>query len=319
MSMLKDKPWVRYEEGSKTVGKFIVEPLDRGYGYTLGNALRRVLISSLQGAAITAVKIEGVSHEFSTMQGVVEDVLQIILNLKEIVFKSHSDAPKVITLKAKGGKVLASMIEHDVEIEVMNPDHVIATLDTNGKLEFEAIVEKGKGFAPSERNKKANLPIGYIPIDSLFTPVTKVNLTVEEVRVGQEINSDRLIIDVVTNGSITPDAAMVESARILSKHVEMFVRLGEQVDVPVGAAEKNESIDSQVLDMSIDDLELSARPLNCLKRANIKTVGDLMQYSYNDLKQLKNLGKKSFLEIVDKLSEYKLVLNGSEEAEEGEA
>ena len=311
MIMLGEKPWVRYEQETATYGRFIVEPLDRGYGSTLGNSLRRVLLSSLPGAAITSVKIEGVSHEFSTIKGVVEDVLQIILNLKEIRIKSHSDTPKVITLKAdKRGEVKAGDIEHDAEIEIANPDKVIATLDSNAELEMEMIVEQGKGYVPAERNKKATLPIGSIPIDSIFTPVIKVNLVTEEVRVGQEIDHDRLVLHVWTDGTINPEDAVRESAKILSKHIDLFVHLGERMDLVTGAVEKKDEVESSVLEMQLEDLELSARSLNCLKKANIRTVGELISYSIEDLMKFKNFGGKSLDEVSEKLAEYKLGLKG---------
>jgi DNA-directed RNA polymerase subunit alpha len=314
MIMLGEKPWVRYEETGKNSGKFVVEPLEKGYGPTLGNSMRRVLLSSLPGAAITAIKIEGISHSFSTIEGVTEDVLQIILNLKEVVFKSHSDTPKVINLKIKGKKqVTAADFEHDAEVEVVNPDLVIANLDSSAKLEMEAIVERGKGFRTAVRNKRANLPVGYIPIDSIFTPVIKVNLTTEEARVGQEINFDRLLMFVWTNGSITPEEAVRESAKILSRHIEMFVRIGEQVEIGGAASERKDEVDAAVLDMSLDDLELSARSLNCLKKASIKTVGELLSYSRADLMKLENFGAKSLDEVNEKLAEYKLNLKDAED------
>lgn len=310
MIMLGEKPWVRVEEESDSYGKFVVEPLERGYGTTLGNALRRVLLSSLPGAAITSVKIDGVSHEFSTIDGVSEDVLQLILNLKEIRFRMHSDTPKVVHIKAKKkGEVKASDIEHDAEIEIVNPDKVIAVLD-GGKLEMEMIVEKGKGYVSSERNKKQSLPIGAIPIDSIFTPILKVNLSTEEVRVGQEINYDRLVLHVWTDATIKPETAVRESAKILSKHIDLFVHLGERVDVATGALDKKEEVEVSVLEMPIEDLELSARSLNCLKKANIKTVGELISFSYDDLMNFKNFGGKSLTEVKEKLSEYKLALKG---------
>lgn len=319
MIMLGEKPWVKYEPQEDTYGMFIVEPLDRGYGATLGNSMRRVLLSSLYGAAITSVHIEGLSHEFSTIEGVVEDVLQIILNLKEIRFKSHSDTPKVVTLKAKKkGEVKASDIQHDAEIEIVNPDKVIATLDSDGELEMEMIVERGKGFIPSERNKKVSLPIGYIPIDSVFTPVLKVNLIVEEVRVGQEIDHDRLVLHVWTDGTIKPDDAIRESAKILSKHIDLFVHLGEKMDIQSGLpVSVPQNIDTSVLDMSLEDLELSARSLNCLKRASIRTVRELISFSTEDLIKFKNFGGKSLSEVKEKLSEYKLSLKGEENEAQG--
>lgn len=314
MIMLGEKPWVRYEEESPTYGRFIVEPLERGYGATLGNSLRRVLLSSLPGAAITAFKIEGAPHEFSTVPGVVEDALQIILNLKEIVFKSHADVPKVVTIKAKGKKaVKAEDIEHDAEIEIINPDHHICTLDTGVKIEMEMIIEKGKGYVQSETNKKPNLPIGFIPIDSIFTPILKVNMFTEEIRVGQEINYDRLVLHVWTNGSISPKDAILESAKILSYHVDLFLKLGETREEVREEYERAEKVESSVLEMTLEDLELSARSLNCLKKEGIKTVGELLGYSADDLMKLKNFGLKSLVEVRDKLTEYKLSLKGESE------
>jgi len=312
MIMIGEKPWVKHVPQTENYGRFIVEPLDRGYGSTLGNTLRRVLLSSLTGAAVTSIKIEGVSHEFSTIPGVVEDVLQLILNIKEIVIRSHSDEPKVVTLKVKGkGEVKASQITHDAEIDIVNGDKVIANLESNGKLNIEMVVEKGKGFVVSERNKKANQAIGTVPIDSIFTPVLKVNLTTEEVRVGQEINYDRLILDVWTNGAMTPEEAVRESAKILAKHVDMFVNIGQRAEsLGISVSGKEEAKES-VLEMNIEDLELSARSSNCLKKAGIKTVGELMGYSEQDLMKIKNFGAKSAKEVMEKLKEYKMTLKSS--------
>lgn len=271
MVTIGEKPWVRAAEVSDKFGQFVVEPLPRGYGQTLGNPMRRILLSSLPGAAVTAVKIDGVSHEFSTIPGVVEDVLHIMLNIKEIVVRSHSDQPKVVTLKAKGrGEVKAGDIEHDAEIEIINPDLKIATLDSNGKLNMELIIERGRGYVPAERNKKASLPVGYIPTDSIFTPVLKVNISTEEVRVGQEINYDRLVLSVWTDGSIKPDEAVKESAKVLARHVDLFVHLGEKAEVLGLEVERKEEVPAAALEMNIEDLEFSSRSLNCLKKAGIK-------------------------------------------------
>lgn len=314
MIMLGEKPWVKYEEESPSYGKFIVEPLERGYGATLGNSLRRILLAHLQGAAITSIRIEDVSHEFTTIPNVVEDVLEIILNLKEVVLRSYSDVPKVITLKAKGpGEIKAGDIEHDAEIEVANPDHKIATLETGGKFSMEMIVERGKGFVAAERNKKSTLPVGYIPIDSVFTPIKKVNVVTEEMRVGQEIKYDRMVLHVWTNGSMKPDEAVRESSRILSRHIDLFLHLGEQADATPGDGERGVEVESGVLDMSLDDLELSARSLNCLKNANIKTVRELVSFSTDELMKFKNFGTKSLNEVREKLLEYKLSLKGEGE------
>ncbi|OGC03665.1 DNA-directed RNA polymerase subunit alpha [candidate division WOR-1 bacterium RIFOXYA12_FULL_43_27] len=311
MIRLGEKPWVKYEEESANYGRFIVEPLERGYGSTLGNALRRVLLSSLNGAAVSSIKIEGISHEFSTIPGVVEDVLQLILNIKRLVIKSYSDTPKIITLSSKKKGVLtAGDIEHDAEIEIINKDQVIATLDSGGKLELEMIVERGKGYVTSEANKKPNLSVGTIPIDSVFTPVLKVNLVTEEIRVGQEINYDRLILHVWTNGAIKPEEAVKESAKILASHINMFIHIGEPAEVFAGSNETRSETDSAVLDMNLDDLELSARSLNCLKKANVSTIGELMGYSAAEMMKFKNFGLKSLKEVREKLSEYKLSLKG---------
>lgn len=311
MISIGEKPWVKAVEVSDKYGQFVVEPLDRGFGATLGNSLRRVLLSSLYGASVTAVKIEGVAHPFSNIPGVLEDVLHILLNLKEVVIRSHSEQPKVVTLKAKGkGEVKAGDIEHDAEVEIINPEHKIATLDSSGKLEMEMIIERGRGYVSSEGNKKPNLPVGYISTDSIFTPVLKVNLSTEEVRVGQEINYDRLILSVWTNGSVRPDEAVKESAKILSKHVDLFVHLGEKVDILGVEAEGKAEVSETVLEMNIEDLELSARSLNCLKKAGVKTVGELIANSLEDLMKFKNFGAKSLDEVREKLAEYKLVLKG---------
>lgn len=311
MITIGEKPWVKTLEASDTYGQFVVEPLERGFGATLGNALRRVLLSSLYGASFTAVKIDGVSHSFATIPGVVENVLQIMLNLKEVVMRSHSEQPKTVKIKAKGkGDVTAGDIEHDAEIEIVNPDQKIATLDSSGKLNMELIVERGRGYVSAERNKKPNLAVGYIPTDSLYTPVLKVNLSTEEVRVGQEINYDRLVLSVWTNGSIKPEDAVKESAKILAKHVDLFVHLGEKVEVLGMESEKKAEVPDQVLDMTIEDLELSARSLNCLKKAQVKTVGELIANSEPDLMRFKNFGSKSLDEVREKLAEYKLALKG---------
>ena len=273
------------------------------------------MLSSLYGAGITAVKIEGIAHSFSTIDGVVEDVLQILLNLKQVVIRSHSEQPKVITLKAKGkGEVTAADIEHDAEIEIINPDQKIATLDTSGKLEIEMIVKRGKGYVSAERNKSAHLAVGYIPTDSVYTPVLKVNLAIEEVRVGQEINYDRLVLSVWTNGSLKPDEAVSESAKILAGHIDLFQHLGQRVELLGGEGEHKGDVPEGVLDMSIEDLELSARSLNCLKNAGVKTVGELVANSEADLMQFKNFGSKSLDEVREKLAEYKLGLKGDEQA-----
>ncbi len=308
-----EKPWVKVVESREDFGQFVVEPLARGFGATLGNSLRRVLLSSLTGSAITAVKLEGVAQPFATMPGVVEDVLHILLNLKEVIIRSHSEQPKTITLKSKGkGAVTAGDIEHDAEIEIINPDKVIASLESSGKIEMEMIVERGKGYVSSERNKKPTLAVGFMPTDSIFTPVLKVNLATEEVRVGQEINYDRLTLSVWTNGSINPEDAVRESAKILARHVDLFVHVGERLDTVSVEEEGAGEVAESTLGMNIEDLELSARSLNCLKNAGVKTVGELVKNSREDLMKFKNFGSKSLDEVAEKLAEYKLALKGEE-------
>ncbi len=230
MVMMGEKPWVRYIPESESYGRFVVEPLERGFGATLGNSLRRVLLSSLPGAAVTAIRIEGISHPFSTIPGAVEDVLELILNIKQLVIKSHSDGPKTVSISKKGkGEITARDISHDAEIEIINPEQHLLTMSGEGKIKIDLVVEKGKGYVSSERNKKPNQPVGTIPIDSVFTPVKKVNISTEEIRVGREINYDRLVLDVWTNGSIKPDEAMKEAAQILAK-LEMKNPLGSVKD-----------------------------------------------------------------------------------------
>ena len=316
MVMLGEKPWVKYEPHDDSYGRFIVEPLERGYGSTLGNSLRRVLLSSLMGAAVTSIRIENVAHEFSTLPNVVEDVLQIILNIKQLVIRSHSDVPKIVKLEAHGkGVVTAKDIKHDAEVEIVNPEQPIATLDTGGKLNIEMVVEKGKGFVVGERNKKPNQPLGTIPVDSIFTPIKKVNITIEEVRVGQEINYDRLVLDVWTNKSIKPDEAVKASAKILERHIDMFVNIGERADDLTIHIKGADELDSATLEMSIDELELSARSLNCLKKSDINKVSDLVQLTEDDLVKIKNLGSKSFDEIKESLTRYNLSLKGAKKEE----
>lgn len=317
MPVIGGKPRVKYIPESDTYGKFVVEPLERGYGVTLGNSLRRVLLSSLPGAAITSVKIDGIPHEFSTLSSVTEDVLEIILNLKEIVIKSYSDTPKTITLSSKGkGTLKALDIEHDAEIEIVNPDQYIMTLESGAKVNMEMVVEKGKGYFPAERNKKPNQPIGVIPIDATFSPVKKVNLATEEVRIGQEINYDKLTLEVWTNGSIKADEAVKESAKILMRYIEMFFKLGEKEEEQTDSSLSGVEGDEAILDMSVDDLELSARSSNCLKNAGIKTVRQLIQLTEDELMKVKNFGAKSAKEVKDKIAEFKLGLKGESLSEE---
>ena len=300
------------EEG--TYGKFVVEPLERGYGTTLGNSLRRILLSSLPGAAVTSIKISGVLHEFSTVPGVVEDVTDIILNLKGLCAKMYVDGEKVVRIDAEGeGPVTAGDILADADIEILNPEMHIATLESDGKLEMEITIAKDRGYVSSEKNKKADHVIGVIPIDSSFTPVKKVNFKIEDTRVGQVTDYDKLILEVWTNGSIRPDEATSISAKILSEHLRLFMGLTESINDVEIMVEKEEEEKDKVLEMTIEELDLSVRSYNCLKRAGINSVEELTQKNEEDMIKVRNLGRKSLEEVVHKLNELGLSLKESEE------
>jgi len=297
-----------------TYGKFTVEPLERGYGITLGNSLRRILLSSLPGAAVTSVKINGVLHEFSTIPGVVEDVTDIILNLKSLSLKLHSDEEKILRIEADTeGVVKAGDIISDADVEILNPDLVIATLSANANLSMEITVSKGRGYVSAERNKKNEHIIGVIPVDSVFTPVSKVNYNVENTRVGQITDYDKLTIEVWTDGSIRPDEAISLSAKILSEHLRLFIGLTETVSDVEIMVEKEEEQKDKILEMTIEELDLSVRSYNCLKRAGINTVEELIQRNEDDMMKVRNLGKKSLEEVVNKLRELGLLLKKSDE------
>ncbi len=296
---------------SNFFGKFELEPLERGFGTTLGNALRRVMLSSLPGSAISSVKIEGVSHEFQTIDGVVEDVALIVLNLKGIVIKNHSNEPKTIRLNAtKEGVVTAADIEHDADIEIMNPDKEIATLAKGGKLVMEMNVTNGRGYVRSEENKKLldNRKMGTIAIDSLYSPIERVAYEVEPARVGQNENYDRLILNVWTNGSMKPEEAVALASRILIEHFELLTDLSSIADMTGLMIEKTEDPKTKALETTIEDLDFSVRAYNCLKRANIHTLQDLVNKSENDMMKIRNLGKKSLKEVLDKIRELGLTL-----------
>jgi len=301
------KPKIEYAELSDTYGKFIVEPLERGFGVTLGNALRRVLLSSISGAAVTSVKIENVLHEFSTIPGVVEDVTQVILNLKELSLKLHSDKPKLLRMDARGKKdVVAGDLQPDAEVEVLNPDLHIATLDgKTAHLAMELVVERGKGYVPAERHRKSEHVIGVIPVDSVFSPIQKVNYEVEDTRVGHAADYDRLVLEVWTDGSIRPEEALQESARLLIDCFRLFVGTAAAAEVPVGpqADEAN-----KLAAMPIEELDLSVRPYNCLKRAGINTLGELLQRTEEEVVNVKNFGRKSLDEVKEKLAALGLEL-----------
>ena len=295
-------------------GSFVIEPLERGYGMTLGNALRRVLLSSLPGAAVTSVKIDGILHEFSTAPGVVEDIADIILNLKGLSVKMHCDEPQTIIVDAKGeGVVYASDIATGPDVEILNPDHYIATLESDGALRMEISVAKGRGYVGADKNKREDQPIGIIPIDSLFSPVMKVNYKVENTRVGQQTDYDKLTIDVYTDKTIAPDEAISSSAQILSDYLKLFIGLTENLPESVTLIEKEDSKKDKLLEMTIEELDLSVRSYNCLKRAGIHTAQELANRTEDEMMKVRNMGRKSLEEVVAKLEELGLSLKKSEE------
>lgn len=298
----------------KDYARFVVEPLESGYGITLGNSLRRVLLSSLPGAAVTSVKIEGVLHEFSSIPGVMEDVTDIILNLKMLALKVHSDEPQVVWLEATSeGEVTAADIQLNSDVEILNPELHIATLDSGAKLSMEITVEKGRGYRPSEKNRKEEHVIGVIPVDSIFSPIKKVNYTVSDTRVGQITDYDKLTLEVWTDGTILPDEAVSLSAKILNDHFKLFIGLTEKIgDVEI-MVEKEEEEKDKILDMSIEELDFSVRSYNCLKRAGINTVGELIQKTEEEMMKVRNLGKKSLEEVDEKLKSLGLSLRKAEE------
>ncbi|UOE94278.1 DNA-directed RNA polymerase subunit alpha [Alkalihalobacillus sp. LMS39] len=306
-----EKPNIETVEISEDAkyGKFVVEPLERGYGTTLGNSLRRILLSSLPGAAVTSVQIDGVLHEFSTIEGVVEDVTTIILNLKQLALKIYSDEQKTLEIDMQGeGPVTAGDLTHDSDVDVLNPDLHIATLASGGRLHLRINAKRGRGYVPAEGNKSEELPIGVIPIDSIFTPVSRVNYQVENTRVGQITNYDKLTLDVWTDGSIRPEEAVSLGAKILTEHLNIFVGLTDQAQNAEIMVEKEEDQKEKVLEMTIEELDLSVRSYNCLKRAGINTVQELTHKSEEDMMKVRNLGRKSLEEVQEKLGELGLGL-----------
>ena len=303
----------------KKYGKFVVEPLERGYGITLGNSLRRIMLSSLPCAAVSQVKIEGVLHEFSSIPGVKEDVTEIIMNIKSLAIKNNSDTNEAKTayIEYEGeGVVRASDIQTDQDIEILNPDLVIATLSgKDTKLYMELTITKGRGYVSSDKNKTEDLPIGVIAIDSIYTPVERVNVTVENTRVGQITDFDKLTLDVHTNGTLVPDEAVSLAAKVLSEHLSLFIDLSENAKTAEVMVEKEEDEKEKVLEMSIDELELSVRSYNCLKRAGINTVEELTNKTSEDMMKVRNLGRKSLEEVLAKLKELGLQLNPSDETQ----
>ena len=309
-----EKPRIEKVELTDSYGKFVVEPLERGYGLTLGNALRRILLSSLPGTAVTSVHIDGVLHEFSTIEGVVEDTVDIVLNLKKLLVKLHGEDPVTIRVEAEGpGPLLAGDIATDPSVEILNPELVIATLQEGAELKMDITVARGRGYVSAERNKRPDHPIGLIPVDSIFTPVTKAVYTVEDTRVGQITDYDRLVLEVWTNRVISPDAAVSLSAKILMEHIKLFTDLTESVDSVEIMVEKEEESMDRLMEMTVEELDLSVRSYNCLKRAGINTVDELIRKTEEDMMKVRNLGKKSLAEIKEKLAELGLSLRKSDE------
>ncbi|MGI6752141.1 MAG: DNA-directed RNA polymerase subunit alpha [Anaerovoracaceae bacterium] len=295
-------------------GKFIVGPLERGYGITLGNSLRRILLSSLPGAAVTSVRIDGILHEFSTIPGVKEDVTEIILNLKKLAVRLNGESTKRAIINAVGPKVVtAADIIADSELEIYNTDLHIATLEENASLMMEINIARGRGYVPAEQNKMENMPIAVIPVDSIYTPARKVNFNVENTRVGQVTDYDRLILEVWTDGSITPEESVSIGAKIMQEHLKLFIDLTDSMDAVEIMVEKEEDQKEKALEMTIEELELSVRSFNCLKRASINTVEELTQRTEEDMMKVRNLGKKSLDEVKNKLEELGLELRPSED------
>ena len=315
-----EKPNIEIAEISedKRYGKFVVEPLERGYGTTLGNSLRRIMLSSLPGAAVSQVKIDGVLHEFSSIPGVKEDVTEIIMNIKSLAIKNNSDTdePKVAYIEFEGeGVITAADIQADADIEIMNPDQVIATLSggADSKFYMELTITKGRGYVSADKNKSDDLPIGVIAVDSIYTPVERVNMAVENTRVGQMTDYDKLTLEIYTNGTLDPDEAVSLAAKVLSEHLNLFIDLSENAKTAEVMVEKENNEKEKVLEMNIDELELSVRSYNCLKRAGINTVEELCSRTSEDMMKVRNLGRKSLEEVLAKLKELGLQLNSSDE------
>ena len=310
-----EKPRIECVEnpGDTSYGKYVVEPLERGYGTTLGNSLRRILLSSLPGTAVTSIKIAGVMHEFTTIPGVKEDVTEIVLNVKGIIAKLHSEGVKTVHIEAVGPcKVTAGDIKADADVEVLNPELHIATLDVDATLNMELTLSHGRGYVTADKNKTAQTVIGVIPVDSIYTPVRKVNYTVENTRVGDAIDYDKLTLEVWTNGTIDARDAVSLSSRILCDHFALFTDLSETMGSKSTVVEKAETQRDKVMEMTIDDMDLSVRSYNCLKRANINTVEDLISKTEEEMMKVRNLGRKSLEEVINKLAMMGLSLAAEE-------
>ena len=309
-----EKPKLECVEMSENYGKFVVEPLERGFGMTLGNSMRRVLLSSLPGVAATSIRIDGVLHEFSTIEGVKEDVTEIVLNLKGLICKLHSQGPKKVVIDAAGEcEVTAGDILPDSDVEIINPELHLATLDENGKLHMEIMLDHGRGYVVADRNKRPDMPIGEIAVDSIYTPITKVNFTVDNTRVGQITDYDKLTLEIWTNGSIKPDEAASYAAKILTEHLMLFINLTDRIQGVEIMVEKEESKKEKILEMNIEDLDLSVRSYNCLKRAGINTVEELVQRDEDEMMKVRNLGRKSLEEVQQKLAQLGLSLRSNED------
>lgn len=313
-----EKPRIETEELTEDGkhGRFVVEPLERGFGNTLGNSLRRVLLSSLEGCAVTSIKIDGVLHEFSTIPGVKEDVTEIVLNMKSVVAKLYETSPKVVEISAQGPCVVtAGDIKCDSEVEILNPEQHIATLGEDAKLNMEITIDKGRGYIPAERNKliSGNNVIGVLPIDSIYTPVLKVNYTVDNTRVGQITDYDKLTLDVWTNGVINAQEAVSLAAKVLTEHLNLFVNLSDKASSAEVMVEKDDKGKEKILEMTIEDLDLSVRSFNCLKRAGINTVEYLINKSEEDMMKVRNLGRKSLEEVIQKLNSLGFSLQKEDE------
>lgn len=310
-----EKPKIEVKESSDDgkYGMFVVEPLERGYGTTLGNSLRRILLSSLPGAAVTAIKINNVLHEFSTIPGVLEDTTEIILNLKKLAIKIHSDEEKTLVIDiAEGKEIKASDIRTDSDVEILNPDLHIATLSEGSSFYMEIMANRGRGYVQADQNKRDDHSIGVIPVDSLYSPIQRVNYSVENTRVGQMTNYDKLILEVWTDGSIRPEEAVSIGAKILNEHVSLFVGLTDEAKDAEIMVEKEEDKKEKVLEMTIEELDLSVRSYNCLKRAGINTVQELINKTEEDMMKVRNLGRKSLEEVQEKLQELTLGLRKDE-------
>ena len=309
-----EKPKLECVEMSENYGRFVVEPLERGFGMTLGNSMRRVLLSSLPGVAATSIRIDGVLHEFSTIEGVKEDVTEIVLNLKGLICKLHSQGPKKVIIDAAVEcEVTAGDILPDSDVEIINPELHLATLDENGKLHMEIMLDHGRGYVVADRNKRPDMPIGEIAVDSIYTPITKVNFTVDNTRVGQITDYDKLTLEIWTNGSIKPDEAASYAAKILTEHLMLFINLTDRIQGVEIMVEKEESKKEKILEMNIEDLDLSVRSYNCLKRAGINTVEELVQRDEDEMMKVRNLGRKSLEEVQQKLAQLGLTLRSNED------